>query len=65
MTTPLRDWGGMRVILDEAKAIDEEQAKKPLLDCPICGNVLDRRSDGVVNCDVGHFRAWDTANGGA
>lgn len=60
----MRDWGGLRPILEEAKAIADEQATKPLLDCPICGNVLDRRADGVVNCDVGHFRTLDMANGG-
>lgn len=53
MTT---DWGGYGVIVEQAKRDAEEDARKELVLCPICGNVLDENDRGEKNCDVGHFR---------
>jgi hypothetical protein len=58
-------WASLAAVSDEIRAIREEEARRPLLDCPICGNVLDVNSRGEKNCDVGHFTTRDTANGGA
>ena len=53
MTT---DFGGLRGIVDEAKAIQDEVDARPLLDCPICGTPLQRRvRDGYGDCPMGHF----------
>lgn len=43
-------------IIKEEQKLAEEAARKPLVDCPICGNVLQVNSRGEKNCDVGHFR---------
>lgn len=52
-----RDWGGLRGIVDEARELDREEQMRPLIDCPICGTLLDENSRGEKNCPMGHFRA--------
>lgn len=51
-----RDWGGLRGILDEAKDVSRESKQRPLIDCPICGTVLDVNSWGQRNCPMGHYQ---------
>lgn len=43
-------------IKEEAKQICAEDRAKPLVDCPICGEVLQENSKSVVDCPLGHFR---------
>lgn len=43
-------------IRDEAKQLRRADKEAPLLDCPVCGDVLDENSRGVVNCPSGHYR---------
>lgn len=50
------DWGGFRRIANEARVLEEQDKAKPLVLCPICGNVLDVNARGEKNCDVGHYR---------
>jgi hypothetical protein len=60
-----REWGGLRGILNEARAIDDELRNKPLLDCPRCGTPLTppRASDGCRACPMGHFQTWAKTQG--
>lgn len=44
-------------ILKEARVMADEDARKPQVRCPICGNYLDVNERGEKNCDVGHYRA--------
>ena len=55
-----RDWGGLRSIIDEARAIDEELKRNPSPDCPVCGEVLDVNGRGERNCINGHYRDQGT-----
>jgi hypothetical protein len=64
MTTQ-RDWGGLRVIIEESKAIAEAEANAPLLDCPICGTPLDVNTRGERNCPMGHFTTNAQTKGAA
>lgn len=57
MTNEGRDWGGLRSILDEARALDNEERTHPLVDCPLCGTPLNENARGEKNCPMGHFRA--------
>lgn len=50
-----RDFGGLRAIVQEARALDDEVDRRPLVDCPHCGTALQRRPDGLGNCPMGHF----------
>lgn len=58
-----RDFGGLGSIVDEARALDEENATRPLVDCPHCGTALQRRPDGLGNCPMGHFTTWAQTQG--
>ncbi|MGE0227763.1 MAG: hypothetical protein AB7I38_10990 [Dehalococcoidia bacterium] len=59
------DFGGLRGIVEEARTLDEENANRPLVDCPICGTPLDRRDrDGLANCPMGHFTTSAPTQGG-
>lgn len=51
------DFGGLRGIIEEARQTDREERARPLIDCPICGTLLDENSRGEKNCPMGHFRA--------
>lgn len=53
----MSDFGGYGAILREARALDEAQRAKPLIDCPVCGEPLKENARGEVNCPLGHFRA--------
>lgn len=48
-------------IIKEAEQIRREDDARPLVDCPLCGNVLDVNARGEKNCDVGHFTTAQTA----
>lgn len=58
-----RDFGGLRAIYDEAQNLDAENAMRPLVACPVCGTPLDRRSDGLANCPMGHFTTYAQTEG--
>ena len=47
----------LMAIIKEAREIQEQDAQKPLIDCPVCGTRLDKNSRGAVNCPLGHFYA--------
>jgi uncharacterized C2H2 Zn-finger protein len=53
-------------ITQEAKLMRREDKERELVDCPLCGAILDENKDGVKNCGMGHFRApaGTKANGG-
>jgi len=53
----MNDWGGLRGIIDEAKQLDADEKARPLVDCPICGTVLQTNTRGAASCPLGHFRA--------
>jgi hypothetical protein len=50
-----RDWGGYGAIIREARALDEAERTRPLIDCPLCGTPLQVRADGWRNCEMGHY----------
>jgi len=60
-----RDFGGLRGIVEEARALDEEMSNRPLIDCPICGTPLSqpRLSDGKRACPMGHFQTFAQTQG--
>lgn len=61
MTT---DFGGLRSIVDEARALNTENAARPLRDCPVCGTPLEiRPRDGLRHCPMGHFETTATTYG--
>lgn len=50
------DFGGLGAIVEEARALDDDNANRPLIDCPRCGTRLERRErDGLKHCPMGHF----------
>lgn len=50
------DYGGFRTILEEAEALDIDNANEPLGACPFCGTLLDiRERDNLRSCPMGHF----------
>lgn len=49
-----RDWGGLRVIVSEARQITDNP--RPEVACPRCGTPLQVNKDGVKNCPMGHYR---------
>lgn len=58
MTQPLaNDYGGLGGIIAEARSLEDTFRQQDRPDCPMCGLLLDVRSDGVVNCPMGHYRA--------
>lgn len=60
-----REWGGLRGIFDEARVLDDELARAPLIDCPRCGTRLDVNARGERNCPMGHYRTTAQTQGGA
>lgn len=44
-------------IIKESRRIAEEDRAHPLVDCPVCGEVLQKNSRGAVNCPLGHYYA--------
>ena len=38
--------------------LSAEDKAAPLVDCPVCGEVLVENSKGWVNCPFGHFRQY-------
>ena len=42
-------------ISQEAKQMRADDQAKPIVECPICGQLLDVNSRGVRNCPFGHF----------
>lgn len=51
-----RDWGGLGGIVNEAHELERSQKAQPLVDCPICGTVLDVNTRNERNCPLGHYR---------
>jgi hypothetical protein len=49
-------------IIKEAKQMAEEESRRPLVYCPICGDVLDKNKAGILNCRWGHWRGTGTNN---
>lgn len=58
------DFGGLGAIVEEARALDDDNASRPLIDCPRCGTRLERNSAGVANCPMGHFTTSAPTQGG-
>lgn len=55
MTTS--DWGGLGGIVAEARALDQDEKARPLIDCPTCGEPLQFNAAGEGNCVYGHYRS--------
>lgn len=51
-------------LLKDSQRMRAEDAARPLVACPICGNRLEINERGERNCDVGHFRTDRTTVGG-
>jgi hypothetical protein len=58
-------WRDLLAIRDEARADVAANKAAPLVDCPRCGEPLDRRADGWANCPLGHYRIRATTKGEA
>lgn len=54
------DWGGYRSIVDEARTRAEADSRAPLVDCPVCGDILAVNAAGERSCPMGHFRTNET-----
>lgn len=52
-------WNELIAIGQEAQAIARDNRERPIVDCPVCGQRLDRLGD-VLNCPLGHFRQRGT-----
>jgi hypothetical protein len=52
-----RDFGGYGAILRDARAIDDAERSRLLVDCPLCGEPLDKNARGELNCSYGHYQA--------
>lgn len=48
-------WAQLIGIKAEAREIKAADKAKPIVECPLCGEVLDELN-GVVSCPWGHFR---------
>ncbi len=48
-------WAQLQTIREEQRQAAEDERNASLVDCPICGELLDVR-DGIYNCPLGHFR---------
>ena len=46
-------------IKEEARQMRAEDRAAPLVDCPVCGHLLNENSKGAVDCPFGHFRQQD------
>lgn len=46
----------------EARDMRAEDRAKPLVDCPTCGHLLDKRGE-LYNCPLGHWRQTGTQRG--
>lgn len=63
------DFGGLGAIVEEARALDDDNANRPLVACPFCGTLLDiRERDSLRSCPLGHFETtaetWGDYYGG-
>lgn len=47
-------WNQLTAIRAEARKLAEDEKAAPLVDCPICGHLLNVR-DGIYDCPLGHF----------
>lgn len=50
------DFGGYKALMTQASTERKEWSDQPLIDCPVCGEVLDVRPNGLKNCPLGHYR---------
>lgn len=48
-------WDQLRSIAQENREAARREKEPPTV-CPICGDILDVRGDGVKNCVFGHYR---------
>ena len=53
----MSDFGGFGAIVKEAQGLAAAEREKPLVDCPVCGEPLQKNARGQVNCVYGHFFA--------
>ena len=49
-------WTQLIAIREEQRQVAADEKLAPLVDCPVCGEILDVR-DGTYNCPLGHFRS--------
>lgn len=61
----MSDYGGFKALKEAARQDAESDKNAPLIDCPVCGTVLDVNSAGVRNCPLGHYRTTATTKGEA
>lgn len=55
-------WAELIGVRDEAVKFAAEDRARPIVECPRCGQVLDKRGD-LVNCPMGHFTQRGTKRG--
>ena len=55
-------WEQLITISKEARDMRAEDKAKPIVECPICGELLAVKGD-VLNCPWGHYRQTGTARG--
>ena len=60
----MNDFGGYKALRTQARNEQQEWREQPLVDCPVCGTVLDVRADGLKNCPLGHYRTRSSNKGG-
>lgn len=44
-------------IIKSEREIRQRHDAEPIVDCPICGETLDKNSRGAYSCPLGHYRA--------
>ena len=57
------DFGGYKALAQQAAKERKEWSQEPLIDCPVCGEVLDVRANGLKNCPLGHYRTRAATKG--
>lgn len=49
-------WNELIAIKQEARDIRREDDEREVIDCPLCGTLLDENERGEKNCPLGHYR---------
>lgn len=44
-------------MMKSEREIQREIRDRPLVACPVCGDVLDKNNHGELSCPMGHYRA--------
>ena len=55
-------WEQLLAIRDEGREEVLKERSAPLVDCPVCGMLVEWR-DGIANCKMGHWRSAGATKG--